>query len=197
MNKSRSEVTVPTQEGANLMGQWPSFSNEEVEAVGAVLRSGRTNYWTGTECRKFEEEFAKYCKAGHAIALANGTVALELALEAAGIGDGDDVIVSPRTFIASASCVTRLGGRPIFADISCDSQNITPEEVEAALTDDTRAIVAVHHAGWPCDMEGLMSVAPKIRSSAYRGLCAGPRRQDWRSPCRRARPYRSLLILPG
>lgn len=143
----------------SLLAPWPQFSPEEIEAVRRVLASGETNYWTGTEGKKFEKEFAELCDSTFSIALANGTVALELALEAGGIGPGDDVIVTPRTFIASASCVVRVGGRPIFADVSLDSQNITPETVEAALTPRTRAIVAVHHAGWPCDMDGMMALA--------------------------------------
>jgi dTDP-4-amino-4,6-dideoxygalactose transaminase len=141
------------------LASWPKYEDDELAAVERVLRSGKVNYWTGTECREFEQEFAALCGARHAIALSNGTAALELALEAAGIGSGDDVIVTPRTFIASASCVVRQGGRPIFADVSPDSQNITPESVQAALTPNTRAIVAVHHAGWPCDMDGLMALA--------------------------------------
>lgn len=142
-----------------LQGQWPEFGDEEIESVRRVLASGQVNYWTGSECKAFEEEFAKACDARFAIALSNGTVALELALEAAGIGQGDDVIVTPRTFIASASCVVRLGGRPVFADIDADSQNITPDSVRAALTAQTRAVILVHHAGWPCDMDGFAKLA--------------------------------------
>ena len=138
---------------------WPHYAEDEIEAVERVLRSGRVNLWTGDEGTQFEQEFAAYCGARHGVALANGTVALELALEAAGIGLGDEVVVTPRTFIASASCVVRLGARPVFADVCPDSQNITPETVRAALTPRTRAVVAVHHAGWPCDMEGLMALA--------------------------------------
>lgn len=145
----------------NRLSPWPVYAQDEIDAVSAVLSSGKVNYWTGDNGRQFEKEFADYCNARHAIALANGTLALELALEAAGIGPGDDVIVTPRTFIASASCVVRCGARPVFADISIDSQNLTPETVEAALTPETRAIVAVHHAGWPCDMDGLMAVADR------------------------------------
>ena len=141
------------------LSPWPYFEADEVDAVSAVLASGNVNYWTGENGRKFEREFADHCEADYAIALANGTVALELALEAAGIGAGDEVIVTPRTFIASASCVVRLGAVPVFADVSPESQNLTPESVEAVLTAGTRAIIAVHHAGWPCDMEGLMSLA--------------------------------------
>jgi dTDP-4-amino-4,6-dideoxygalactose transaminase len=138
---------------------WPVFEPDEIEAVSEVLASGRVNYWTGENGRCFEGEFADHCKAKHAIALANGTLALELALESAGIGPGDEVVVTPRSFIASASCVARAGATPVFADVSLDSQNITPESVKAALTSKTRAIIAVHHAGWPCDMDGLMSLA--------------------------------------
>lgn len=143
----------------DLISAWPDYAEDEIAAVDRVLRSGRVNYWTGSECREFEKEYAAYCNVGYAISLSNGTAALELALEAAGIGEGDEVITTPRTFIASASCVVRLGGRPVFADVSPDSQNITVESVEAVLTRKTRAIIAVHHAGWPCNMDGLMSLA--------------------------------------
>jgi len=138
---------------------WPFYDRDEVEAVADVLSSGKVNYWTGDNGKQFEREFADHCKSKYALALANGTLALELALEAAGIGPGDDVIVTPRTFIASASCAARLGACPVFADVSLESQNLTPESVAAALTPKTRAIVAVHHAGWPCDMDGLMAIA--------------------------------------
>ena len=138
---------------------WPFYDQDEVQAVSDVLKSGKVNYWTGDIGKQFEKEFADHCGAGYGIALANGTLALELALEAVGIGSGDDVIVTPRTFIASASCVVRLGARPVFADVSLESQNLTPQSVEAALTSNTKAIIAVHHAGWPCDMDGLMAIA--------------------------------------
>jgi len=141
------------------LSPWPVYDQDEIDAVAGVLRSGKVNYWTGDIGKQFESEFAEHCGTKFAIALANGTLALELALEAAGIGTGDDVIVTPRSFIASVSCVVRLGARPVFADVSLDSQNLTPESVEAALTPDTRAIIAVHHAGWPCDMDGLMALA--------------------------------------
>ena len=143
------------------IASWPIYAEDEIAAVDRVLRSGKGNLWTGKECRDFEREFATQCEMKYAIALANGTVALEIALEAAGIGPGDDVIVTPRTFIATASCVVRLGGRPVFADVSPESQNITPKSVEAALTPRTRAVIAVHHAGWPCEMDGLMALADR------------------------------------
>ena len=138
---------------------WPVFEQDEIDAVADVLASGRVNYWTGELGKRFEREFAGYCQADHAIAVANGTLALELALEAAGIGAGDDVVVAPRTYIASASAAVRLGARPVFADVDLESQNLTPDSVRAVLTPNTRAVVAVHHAGWPCDMSGLMALA--------------------------------------
>lgn len=143
------------------MGPWPFYDADERATVEAVLTEGKVNYWTGDQCKLFEKEFARYCSSDFGIALANGTLALELALEAAVVGPGDEVIVAPRTFIASASCVVRIGARPIFADICLDSQNISPESVAEVVTPRTRAIVAVHHAGWPCDMDGLMAIAAK------------------------------------
>jgi dTDP-4-amino-4,6-dideoxygalactose transaminase len=125
------------------------------------LLSNRVNYWTGDECRKFEREFADYCGAPHGVALANGTVALELALHALGIGPGDEVVVTPRTFMASASCIVMRGAVPVFADVDPVSQNITSETAEAVLTERTRAIIAVHLAGWPCDMAGLRRLADR------------------------------------
>ena len=143
------------------LSPWPYHEADEIETSRRVLESGKVNYWTGSECKAFESEFAAHCGVTHAIALSNGTLALELALEATEIGQGDDVIVTPRTFIASASCAIRQGARPVFADVSLDSQNITPKSIESALTPHTRAIIAVHHAGWPCDMDGIMALADK------------------------------------
>jgi len=140
---------------------WPAFSEEEVACAVQVLRSNRVNYWTGDEGRQFEIEFASFCNTQHAVALSNGTVALELALRALEIGPGDEVVVTPRTFIASVSAIVMVGAIPVFADVDADSQNITPATVTEALTDRTRAIIAVHLAGWPCDMDGLMALADK------------------------------------
>ncbi|HET7316043.1 MAG TPA: DegT/DnrJ/EryC1/StrS aminotransferase family protein [Sphingomicrobium sp.] len=138
---------------------WPSFTDEEKDAVAGVIGSNRVNYWTGDEGRQFESEFADWAGSNHAIALANGTLALELALKALEIGPGDEVIVTPRTFIASVSCVVNQGATPVFADVDPDSGNITPESARAVLTGKTRAIVPVHLAGWPCDMPGFQSLA--------------------------------------
>ncbi|MBI1648399.1 DegT/DnrJ/EryC1/StrS family aminotransferase [Hyphomicrobium sulfonivorans] len=140
---------------------WPSFSQQDIEAVSRVLRSNRVNYWTGEEGREFEREFAEWSGAGHAIALANGTLALDLALYGLGIGSGDEVVVTPRTFIASISCVVNAGATPVFAEVDRDSGNITAETVEAVLTPKTKAVIPVHLAGWPCDMDPLMELAER------------------------------------
>jgi dTDP-4-amino-4,6-dideoxygalactose transaminase len=145
--------------GSDRWQRWPHFDDEQVTAAAAVLRSGKVNYWTGEEGRAFEREFALTCGSAHAIALANGTVALELALHVLGIGSGDEVVVTPRSFIASASTIALCGARPVFADVDPDSQNITPATVRAVLSRRTKAIVAVHLAGWPCEMDGLLELA--------------------------------------
>jgi dTDP-4-amino-4,6-dideoxygalactose transaminase len=138
---------------------WPAFSDEEADAVRRVLVSNKVNYWTGAECREFEKEFAAYAGTRYAIALANGTVALDVALKALGICPGDEVIVTPRTFLASASCVVTAGAMPVFADVDRDSQNITAETISAVLTPRTKAVICVHLAGWPCDMDPIMALA--------------------------------------
>lgn len=140
---------------------WPSFSEDEIAAVAGVLRSGRVNYWTGEECRAFESEFAAWAGTKHATALANGTVALDLALHGLGIGPGDEVVVTPRTFLASVSCVVNAGATPVFADVDRDSGNITAETIAAVLTPRTKAVIPVHLAGWPCDMDPIMDLAER------------------------------------
>ncbi len=138
---------------------WPVFDDTQCEAVQVVLRSGKVNYWTGQECRQFEKEFAAAVDCQHAVSVANGTLAIELALCALGIGPGDDVIVPPRTFIATASAVWARGARPIFADVDPISGNLTVETIEHALSPRTKAIIPVHIAGWPCDMDPIMDLA--------------------------------------
>lgn len=141
---------------------WPNYEPDEVAAVTRVLESGKVNYWTGEEGRKFEREFAEYHGAEYGVAVANGTVALELALYALGIGEGDEVIVTPRTFLASVSSVVLRGARPVFADVDRDSGNIAPETVRQVITDKTRAVMPVHLAGWPCDMPGFAALADEF-----------------------------------
>jgi dTDP-4-amino-4,6-dideoxygalactose transaminase len=138
---------------------WPQFGTEEIEAASSVLRSGRVNYWTGQEGRSFETEFAALTHCKHAVAVANGSVSLELALYALGIQPGDDVVVTCRSFIASAACVIMRGATPVFADVDRDTQNITAESIRPVLSSRTKAIIAVHLAGWPCDMDSINAIA--------------------------------------
>ena len=138
---------------------WPSFSPEEVQAVTDVVMSNRVNYWTGDRCRTFERRFAEWVGVRHAVALANGTVALDLALKALGVGPGDEVITTPRTFLASASCIVTAGAVPVFADVDRNSQNITAETIAAVLTPSTKAVICVHLGGMPCDMDPIMELA--------------------------------------
>lgn len=143
---------------------WPSFSREEIAAATRVLESGKVNYWTGDEGRQFESEFAAFTGSHqHAIALANGTVALELALYALGIGPGDEVVVPSRTFIASATCAFMRGATPVVADVDRNSQTLTADTIRAVLSPRTRAVVAVHLAGWPCDMDAILELAREHR----------------------------------
>jgi dTDP-4-amino-4,6-dideoxygalactose transaminase len=148
---------------------WPNFTEEEADAARDVILSGKVSYWTGNEGRAFEKEFATFAGTSHAIAVANGTVALDLALQGLGIGrayggsSDDEVIVTPRSFIASASSVVNAGAKPVFADVDHNSQNITPTTVEPQLNDNTKAIICVHLAGWPCDMEGFRTLADPRR----------------------------------
>ena len=138
---------------------WPSFTEEEANAVRDVILSNKVNYWTGQETRSFEKEFAAWAGTEYAVALANGTVALDLALKALQIGAGDEVIVTSRTFLASVSSIVNAGAVPVFADVDLDSQNITPESIQRVLTARTRAIICVHLSGWPCDMDPIMALA--------------------------------------
>ncbi|PKI25870.1 DegT/DnrJ/EryC1/StrS family aminotransferase [Pseudomonas monteilii] len=138
---------------------WPSFSEDEANRARDVILSNKVNYWTGEECRQFEKEFAQWAEVEHAVAVANGTVALDLALHALGIGVGDEVIVTSRTFLASVSSIVNAGAIPVFADVDRDSQNIDAKTITAVLTSKTRAIICVHLAGWPCDMDPIMALA--------------------------------------
>jgi len=139
---------------------WPEFTQDEIGAVVDVLESGQINSLLhGHQTRSFEREMADCSGCKYGVALANGTVALELALRVLGVGTRDEVIVSPRSFIASASCASMVGATPVFADIDRDSQNLTAETIEAALSSHTKAVVVVHLAGWPADMTSIMEVA--------------------------------------
>jgi dTDP-4-amino-4,6-dideoxygalactose transaminase len=140
---------------------WPSFSEEEITAVSQVLQSNKVNYWTGQQGREFEKEFAEYTDCKYAVAVANGTLALDLALHALNISQGDEVIVTSRTFIASISSIINAGATPIFADVELDSQNISAATINPVITDKTKAIICVHLAGWPCEMDDIMALATR------------------------------------
>lgn len=141
---------------------WPSFTEEEANAAKDVILSNKVNYWTGQEARHFETEFAEWAGTRYAVALANGTVALDLALKALGVGPGDEVIVTSRTFLASVSSIVNAGAIPIFADVDPDSQNVVAQTINAVVTARTKALICVHLAGWPCDMDPIMSLANEL-----------------------------------
>ena len=138
---------------------WPYFAQDEIEAAQKPLLSGKVNYWTGTEGREFEKEYAAYAGCRYGVAVSSGTVALELALYALGITPEDEVITTSRTFIASASCIVLRGATPVIADVDPISQNITADTIRHCITPRTKAIICVHLAGWPCDMDPILELA--------------------------------------
>jgi dTDP-4-amino-4,6-dideoxygalactose transaminase len=140
---------------------WPSFTQVEADAVSRVVLSNKVNYWTGTEGREFEKEFAAWAGTDYAIALGNGTLALDIALKALNIGVGDEVITTPRTFLASASSIVTAGATPVFADVDLNSQAITVETIKAVLTPKTKAVIVVHLAGMPAEMDAIMALSEK------------------------------------
>ena len=147
-----------------LFPAWPAFEKEDIDVAAMVLRSGKVNYWTGGEGRLFESEFARRCGVEYAVAVANGTVALELALRALSIGPGDEVITPCRSYVASSSCIAVCGATPVMADIDRESQTVTAESIREVISPFARAVIVVHLAGWPCDMDSIMKLA------AERGL---------------------------
>jgi dTDP-4-amino-4,6-dideoxygalactose transaminase len=143
----------------NKFSPWPSFTQEEADSVKDVLLSNKVNYWNGDECKEFEKEFSEFSSSKYAVALGNGTLALDVAFKALNIADGDEVIVTSRTFIASISSIVNAGAVPVFSNVDLLSQNITPDSIRSVITDKTKAIVCVHLAGWPCDMDEIMAIA--------------------------------------
>lgn len=162
-NRMRQSARLAIEGGTPVcswpLSGWPHFTEEQILKVSDVLRSGKVNYWTGTEGRKFEQEYAEYLGVPHAIALTNGTVALELALHAIGLQPGDEVIVPSHTFVATASAVTMRGGVPVFADIDAATQNVTAETLAPQISQKTKAIIVVHMAGRPCEMDDINALA--------------------------------------
>lgn len=163
---SRSSECRPLAPSAAQLADlphWPSFDDEQRAAVDDVLRSGKVNSWTGGEVQKFEQEYAAALGVKHAIAVSNGTVALEAALRALGIKPGHEVIVPSRTFLATASSVAMCGATPVFADVDSLSGNVTASTIEPLITPRTRAIIVVHVGGWPCEMDTIADLARRRR----------------------------------
>jgi len=163
---------------------WPSFTQEEINAVTAVLSSNKVNYWTGTEGKNFEKEYAQWTGSQYGIALANGTLALDLAWYAVGLKAGDEVIVTPRSYLASVTSIVMAGAKPVFADVDVDSQNIKAETIAPLINQNTRAICCVHLAGWPCEMDDINALAEEHKlfiiedcaqahGALYRGRAVG------------------------
>jgi len=142
-----------------LLPKWPSYDQEQISAVVDVLSSGKVNTWTGQETNLFEEEFAAFTGAQCAVAMSNGSLALSAAYLAIGLGRGDEIITSPRTFIATASSAILLGAKPVFADVDEDSGAITAETIEPHLTAKTKAICVVHLGGWPAEIDKILELA--------------------------------------
>ena len=141
------------------MSSWPIYDQEQIDAVSRVLTSGKVNAWTGPDVRAFEDEYCAYTGAARAIAMANGTVTLDAVMHVLDLNPGDEVIVTPRSFIASASSVMLAGGTPVFADIDPVTQNLTVDTIAPLITSRTRGIIPVHLGGWPCDMDAIMDLA--------------------------------------
>ena len=143
----------------SLINPWPHFDSDQIDSVASVLTSGKVNTWTGEKTKAFEREFAELCGSSQAIAMANGSLALSAAYLAIGIGQGDELITTPRTFIATASSAVLLGAKPIFADVDMDSGAITTDTIAPLITPRTKAIAVVHLGGWPADMSAICDLA--------------------------------------
>ncbi|MEV0794231.1 DegT/DnrJ/EryC1/StrS family aminotransferase [Kribbella sp. NPDC050459] len=170
--------------GDHTMTSWPQYGTEEADALLEVLNSGKWGSTSGDVVATFEREFAAYQQAGHAVCLANGTLAIAVALKAAGVGIGDEVIVPPYTFIATASAALFVGAVPVFADVDPDTHLLDPVATEAAITERTKAVVVVHLAGRPADMDAFTALGAKhgmtivedaaqAHGAAYKGRAVG------------------------
>lgn len=137
---------------------WPTYSRKEINLVSSILKTGKTNFWTGKYCNLFENKFAKYFSRKFAISVSSGSVALDLAVKSLGLKKNDEVLVTPRSYIASASCVVSHNLKPIFVDVDLDSQNILPDDIERKITKKTKAIILVHLAGHPCEMSKIIKI---------------------------------------
>ena len=146
---------------SNQLQGWPQFDEHAIKAVEAVLRSGKVNYWTGKRGMEFEKQFAEWQGSKYAISVATGTAALHVALNALGIGPGDEVIVPSYTFIASSFSIVQAGAIPRFADVNLDDHCLSVESAEKLVTPRTKAVMPVHLYGNVCDMDKIKAFARK------------------------------------
>lgn len=153
---------------------WPVFDNTDIDAVADVVRSGK---WGNPDCgdlvKSFEDDFASYCGTKYALSCVNGSIALRLALIACGVKPGDEVIIPPYTFIATASIVLEANCVPVFVDIDPGTYNIDPQKIEKAITKKTKAIIPVHFAGQSCDMDSITNIAKKHNLRVIEDACHG------------------------
>lgn len=158
---------------------WPIWDESDCEAVAEVVRSGQWWAMGGTKVKQFQEEFAAYCGCKHGVCVPTGTIGLMVALKAVGVGCGDEVIVTPYTFIASASATVQVNAVNVFVDIDPTTYNIDPARIEAAITDNTKAIMVVHIAGRPADMDAIMEIARRRNLKVVED-CAQAHGAEWR-----------------
>lgn len=143
------------------LSPWPYYDDEQLSNVTKILQSGKVNYWTGENGKFFEKEFSDRFDVKYSVALANGSLALSCAYLALNLNEGDEIITTPRTFIATSTSAVLLGLKPVFVDVDINSGNISAENIEAAINKKTRAIVVVHLAGWPAEMDRICELARK------------------------------------
>ena len=140
--------------------EYPYFDKASLKKVNQVLKSGRVNYWTGNECKNFEKEFSSYHRIKFSLSVSNGSVALEMALKALNLNKNDSVIVTPRSFVISASCVINLGLKPIFADVD-NNGNMNIDGIKKAYTKEVKAVIIVHLNGLSCDLDPILEFVKK------------------------------------
>ena len=145
-----------------IKSTWPIHTKKEISEVLKVLTSQKTNYWVGNKCREFEVSFSKYIGISYGITVANGSLALDAAVQSLNLNQNDEIIVTPRSYMSSASCIIKAGHKAIFVDVDLNSQNICPEKIESAITKRTKAIICVHLAGYPCDMKSIIKISKKF-----------------------------------
>jgi len=159
----------------------PFYSSKSIQKIGPLLKNGKANYWTGNECKKFEKEFSNYLGNKYSVAVSNGSVALELAIRALNLKKQDEIIVSPRSFIISASCILNLGLKPVFADVD-DNGNLSIEGIKKAYNKNVKALIIVHLNGLSCDLDHIIKFIKKNKiflvedcSQAHGALYKGKR----------------------